>query len=137
MKLSSILSLAATIGTSTITLFTSAQHHNPPSKFNGINSPTNSIVPNDVDVGVAADDVAVDEADDVSRKLQDDKHDMFAMIEAVMDEEFGLTTTTAGDGRRLMSKSHTTDEIGQRNLIEDSSNEDVAEEDDVSTIVNI
>ena len=137
MKLSSILSLAATIGTSTTTLFTSAQHHNPPSKFNGINSPTNSIVPNDVDVGVAADDVAVDEADDVSRKLQDDKHDMFAMIEAVMDEEFGLTTTTAGDGRRLMSKSHTTDEIGQRNLIEDSSNEDVAEEDDVSTIVNI
>ena len=85
MKLSSILSLAAAIGTTT---FTSAQHHNLPptdtSKFNGINSPTNSIVPNDVDV-VAVDAVAVDEADNVSRKLHDDnKHDMFAMIEAVI-----------------------------------------------------
>jgi len=111
MKLSSILSLAAAIGTST-TLFTSAQHHNLPptdtSKFNGINSPTNSIVPNDV-VAIAADDVAVDDADDESRKLMvhDDKHDnMFAMIEAVMEEEFGLTAADGDDGGRRLSKSN-------------------------------
>jgi len=90
-------------------LFTSAQHHNlhPPSKFNGINSPTNSIVPNDVDL-VAVDAVAVDDADDVSRKLMvhDDKHDMFAMIEAVMEEEFGLTAADGDDGGRRLSKSN-------------------------------
>ena len=109
MKLSSILSLAATIGSTT--LFTSAQHHNLPptdtSNYNGINSPTNSIVPNDVDL-VAADDVAVDDANDVSRKLMvhDDKHDMFAMIEAVMEEEFGLTAADGDDGGRRLSKSN-------------------------------
>ena len=93
MKLIAILT---TLAVATIGEFASAQHHHPAAT--AVTSTNYKVDASNVDLdGVA---VAVDEADDTARKLK--LHDMLTSVMDIMEkEEFGLTTTAAGDDRRL------------------------------------